>query len=251
MTLPAARLDFTNPARQATGWAISPTVLVTAGHAAQTVGQSVTVTIGSTVTTGTVAFVGAGSPEGATITVGPAIADDYAFIILAAPQTGLQTFNINPSADFTNSIACTQYGYPSLVGGAENPICESAATTVNTTQYPYVLAGSTMWSQGASGGPVVDPTGLVVGIIESDDSPYQLITGISPTFATLVDNVLSETADRTALITALYQFALHRTPSAAEVQYYLNYIAGGGHMADILGFFYASPEYQSTHITTD
>jgi V8-like Glu-specific endopeptidase len=164
-----------------TCFAVSPDFVMTAGHVAQQSGDVATVNVGDIILTGTVVYVAPGSPQGTYGNVS-IVQNDYALVKLSTPTNLLHIFTL--SANVIDNSSVTVDGYPSQTF-AGIPTGHQVHTEISTTpeivtNCAGVMVDENPLIQGASGSPVIDTHGDVIGIVSSMGGGYQYIAEITP-----------------------------------------------------------------------
>lgn len=162
-----------------TCFALNSTVIMTAGHVGQAVGDAATIWIGATMETfgsftvpvggvelhGVVSYIAPGAPPGgAGGETAAQVPNDYA-LISVAPQHALAPVHIGT---VQNGSAVTEIGYPGLS-------YVSPAATIQTTQIHGLSVTNEPLAQGGSGGPVYNAQGEVVGIMDAFGGGYDYV----------------------------------------------------------------------------
>lgn len=184
----AMTAEIFDGALQGTAFAISSNFLVTVGHMGAD-NSCVKVQVGNDVMYGTVVIVPTGAPHAPTETVA-SVANDWEIILLDKPQHDMTILHFGSVVD---GEAVTSYGFSSVTLGNQHVALNQQVithSTVELTQIPYVLAQTTPETEGASGSPVLDASGAVIGIVAASGMGYEFLAGISPLLS-LIGNILA------------------------------------------------------------
>jgi S1-C subfamily serine protease len=174
-----------------TCFALSSTILATAGHVAQAEGDHATVDVGGILLSGTVIYVDPLSPQG-TKESASQVPHDLGLIRLDAPTTLLTPLHMAHS--LIDGSTVTVDGYPSstlfgfLTGTQVHTVITATAQVV--TNFPGVAVDDHALVQGASGSPVLNAQGDVVGIVSGLSGSTQYITEMTPHVEMAIDATL-------------------------------------------------------------